>query len=69
MANALFLQPSIARGDRSRLARNNANEPETVAAAESVAAVLPIKSLPDLIRMLAIDLEALAHQRLKRMGS
>jgi hypothetical protein len=69
LANALFLQPSITRDDTSRLDRNNASEPETVAAAESVAAVMPIKRLSDLIRMLAIDLEGLAHARLKRMGS
>lgn len=69
LANALFLQPSITRGDTSRLDRNNANEPETVAAAESVAAVMPIKGLPDLISMLATDLEALAHERVKRMAS
>jgi hypothetical protein len=69
LANALFLQPSIAKGDSSRLNRNNSNEPEMVAAAESVAALRTIKSLGDLIRMLATELEALAHERLRRMGS
>ena len=69
LANALFLQPSIARGDTSRLDRNSANEPETVAAAELVAAVMPIKRLRDLIRLLAPDLEALVHERLRRLGS
>ena len=67
LANALFLQPSITKGDTSRLDRNKANEPETFAAAESVAAVLPLQHLPDLVGMLATDLEALAQKRRMRM--
>ena len=69
LANTLFLQPRIAKGDTSRLARNNANEPETIAAAQSLAAVLPIQHLADLVGVLATDLESLALQRRRRMQS
>lgn len=67
LANALFLQPSITKGDTSRLDRNKANEAKTFAAAESVTAVLPLQHLPKLIGMLATDPEALAQKRRIRM--
>lgn len=68
LANALFLQPAIARADSSRLARNESSEPETVAAAGLVSAASEATDLRSLIEILGDDLVSLADRRRARLG-
>ena len=49
LANALFLQPAVARGQQQRLDRNERVEPETVAAARAIASVPAAGTLDRLV--------------------
>jgi len=67
LSNALFLQPAIRLGNEGRLAVNHEVEPETVIAAQLVAAN-PSDELRDLVDALWSRLVSLADQRRARLG-
>lgn len=67
LANAMFLQPSLARGDESRLARNRRAEPETVRAAIALARATPCDHLDDLVEVMWNELVARADERRERL--
>ena len=67
LANALFLQPSLARGDESRLARNRTTEPETVRAATAIGRATPCDHLGNLVDSMWSELVAHADERRKRL--
>lgn len=66
LANALFLQAAIARGNQERIERNESHEPETVALARQVAASPDPPDLPALLAHLG-SFEDLAIRRLDRL--
>lgn len=68
VANALFLQPAIGRNDAARLDRNRHVEPETVLAAEAIAAASPSGELGPLVDLMWNELRQLADRRRQRFG-
>lgn len=66
LANAVFLQPFIARGLKETLERNRTLEPETTQLAEILAGVGPPDDLGGLFELVANDLPALAARRTRR---
>ncbi|HEY6635164.1 MAG TPA: deaminase [Acidimicrobiia bacterium] len=66
LANALFLQAAISRGNHERIERNESHEPETVALARQIAAAPDPPDLPALFAHLP-DLDELATRRLDRL--
>ena len=68
LANALFLQPAVARGHQQRLDRNEAVEPETVAAARAVAALPTPGTLDELVDQIWPRLTDWAAARQRRGG-
>ena len=69
LANALFLQPSVARNDTARLARNEAIEPETVIAARSLVDWPRGNGLEELVQATWVQLMDLAAKRRERLAS
>ena len=67
VANALFLQPSIVRGDSSRLDRNRSVEPETVEAAEMIARQPRRDDLAKMIDAMWSPLLVFANRRVERL--
>ena len=67
LANGLFLQPAIVRGDEDRLARNRRVEPETVDAATSIALARPIEALDAFVASNWSSLALLADRRRERL--
>ena len=66
LANALFLQAALARGNHERIERNQSHEPEMVALARQVAAAPDPADLRDLLDHLG-PLDDLAARRLGRL--
>lgn len=67
LANALFLQPAILRGDTARLNRNRSVEPETVEAALRLSATPRTDDLASLVDSIWDMLVPLAEQRCDRL--
>ena len=66
LANALFLQPAIQRGDEDRLERNRRVEPETVDAATRIALAPPLEALDAFVASNWSFLVPLADRRRQR---
>jgi hypothetical protein len=69
VANALFLQPAIVRGDSLRLDRNRSTEPETVEAAEMIARQLRRADLAEMVDAMWSALLVFANRRVERLQS
>ena len=67
VANAMFLQPAIARGDSSRLDRNRTVEPETVEAAEMIALRPQADNLAAMVDAMWNSLFGFANRRDERL--
>lgn len=66
-ANALFLQPAVARGDAARLDRNHGVEPETVEAATTLSVAPRVDGLAALVNSMWDILVRLSDQRRERL--
>jgi tRNA(Arg) A34 adenosine deaminase TadA len=67
VANALFLRPTIVRGDSLRLERNRSAEPETVEAAEMIARQPRRNDLAEMVDAMWNALLVLANRRVERL--